>query len=87
MSMWDWYDNQWKLHPTRMLISMLLIIFALGGFGLYLGELNKQLELNYKNYLVENKCVKTGFAGKYAEPVYTCATGLFVEREIRQMVR
>lgn len=62
--------------------AMCVVIALLGWHSWYLwGEIDKR-DARRAIYIKEQQCFREGFAGRSAEPIYRCKTGLFLEREL-----
>jgi len=59
--------------------GMLVFVIGMGAWLVY--DINKQSNRRTQ-YVEQHKCVRVGFAGKDAQGIYRCDTGLFLWREI-----
>jgi hypothetical protein len=67
-------------------------VAALLIFGIVIGIaylLDKATALNVDDlkYIQQHQCVREGFAGKAAIPTYRCDNGLWLQTEIKELVR
>jgi len=68
---------------AEALISLVLIGIVIGAM-IYWDKKSNELTPADHKYLQDHKCVRSGFAGRNAEPTYQCDNGVWLRGEIKK---
>jgi hypothetical protein len=70
-----WYKS---LSEGRRILVLWVGIVVMGNFNWLLYELTSERKAKVSTYIAEHKCKIVSYAGRDAEPVYQCNTGLLI---------
>lgn len=75
--------TKWKSLDQRVRILILLVVIVLQMLLIrYMNNDLAERKAKLTEYIVAHKCVREGFAGKSATPIYKCDSGLWLEYEL-----
>lgn len=81
-------SNSSKVGWSEKLVGALIVLtFVASLIWLFsiLPNRNYALTVAGQAYAKHNLCVRDGFAGKHAYPIYRCVTGVWLTKEINKM--
>lgn len=83
----DLWDKWMRVDQRLRLAIMVAVILVQAAFIFWMQTLIREKESNRAAYIVQHDCIREGFAGRNAEPIYRCKTGLWLEHEIGKKQR